>query len=330
LAATTKSHQYHRRNNKSRRYIVRLPNNYDRTKPHRLIFGVHWRDADYQAVDGGSAPYYGLRNLATGNYSTIFVAPDGLNKGWANSGGEDVLLFDAIIKALSDDLCINEKLIFSLGFSYGAAMSYSLACSRPKVFRAVAVLSGAQLSGCSGGTEPVVCSPCVFAEDGIQVTDKAGNRPFTRSMVFAIVFSVFKWANSSGTICSKGTAARAKTLRMWRETAGQRPRRSTRALLDFLSHMFPLMATIPLCQMILEVTVAQTAGPLERWTNSSSSSLKRVWGTGHAGIVAGYSRFCNWPQQTHTQNQRIRLPVFTSLFQRLGIMRSPCLQRQTW
>jgi poly(3-hydroxybutyrate) depolymerase len=142
-------------NNKSRRFIVRLPNNYDRTKPHRLIFGVHWRDADFQAVDGGSAPYYGLRNLATGNYSTIFVSPDGLNKGWANSGGEDVLFFDAIIKQLSDDLCINEKLIFSLGFSYGGAMSYSLACSRPKVFRAVAVLSGAQLSGCSGGTEPV-------------------------------------------------------------------------------------------------------------------------------------------------------------------------------
>ena len=141
-------------NGKSRRWILRLPSNYDRTKPHRLIFGVHWRDADYQAVDGGSAPYYGLRKLA--GDTAIFVAPDGLNKGWANSGGEDVTFFDNLVKTLSDDLCINEKLIFSLGFSYGAAMSYSLACSRPNVFRAVAVLSGAQLSGCSGGTEPVV------------------------------------------------------------------------------------------------------------------------------------------------------------------------------
>lgn len=141
-------------NGKNRRWILRLPNNYDRNKPHRLIFGVHWRDADYQAVDGGSAPYYGLRNLA--NNTAIFVAPDGLNKGWANSGGEDVTFFDNLVKTVSDDLCINEKLIFSLGFSYGAAMSYSLACSRPNVFRAVAVLSGAQLSGCSGGTEPVV------------------------------------------------------------------------------------------------------------------------------------------------------------------------------
>ena len=48
-------------NNKSRRWILRLPSGYDKSKPYRLIFGVHWRDADYQAVDGGSAPYYGLQ-----------------------------------------------------------------------------------------------------------------------------------------------------------------------------------------------------------------------------------------------------------------------------
>ena len=34
-------------------------------------------------------------------------------------------------------------------------MSYAIACARAKVFRAVAVYSGAQLSGCSGGTEPI-------------------------------------------------------------------------------------------------------------------------------------------------------------------------------
>ncbi|KAK0657034.1 hypothetical protein B0T16DRAFT_452532 [Cercophora newfieldiana] len=130
---------YPSRNNKSRRWILRLPTSYDKSKPHRLIFGVHWRDADMTGVDGDSAPYYSLRALANGNHTTtIFISPDGLNKGWANSGGEDVSFFDAIIKAVSDDLCINEKLIFSLGYSYGGAMSYSLACSRPKVFRAVA------------------------------------------------------------------------------------------------------------------------------------------------------------------------------------------------
>ncbi|KAK1757734.1 Alpha/Beta hydrolase protein [Echria macrotheca] len=140
-------------NGKSRQWIIRLPSNYDKSKPHRLIFGLHWRDADFKSVDTGSAPYYGLRALA--GDSTIFIAPNGLNKGWANSGGEDVTLIDTILQTVSEDLCIDQNLIFSVGFSYGAAMSYSLACSRPKVFRAVAVLSGALLSGCSGGTEPV-------------------------------------------------------------------------------------------------------------------------------------------------------------------------------
>jgi poly(3-hydroxybutyrate) depolymerase len=34
-------------------------------------------------------------------------------------------------------------------------MSYALACSRANVFRAVAVISGAQISGCSGGSQPI-------------------------------------------------------------------------------------------------------------------------------------------------------------------------------
>ena len=34
-------------------------------------------------------------------------------------------------------------------------MSYAIACARANVFRAVAVYSGAQLSGCSGGTQPI-------------------------------------------------------------------------------------------------------------------------------------------------------------------------------
>lgn len=44
---------------------------------------------------------------------------------------------------------------FALRFSYSAAMSYALACFRATVFRAVAVQSGGQLSGCSGGARPI-------------------------------------------------------------------------------------------------------------------------------------------------------------------------------
>jgi len=140
-------------NGKNRQWILRIPDNYNKTQPYRLIFGLHWLSGDMTSVDSGSAPYYGLKALAQN--SAIFVAPDGLDKGWANQGGEDITFIDTIRKQIEDDLCVNEKLRFSLGFSYGGAMSYSLACSRGKDFRAVGVLSGALLSGCEGGSDPV-------------------------------------------------------------------------------------------------------------------------------------------------------------------------------
>lgn len=152
-------------NGKQRRWILRIPDGYNNTQPYRLIFGLHWRDGDMNSVDGGSAPYYGLKNLAQN--TAIFVAPDGLNKGWANQGGEDITFIDTIRQQIENDLCVNEKLRFSLGFSYGGAMSYSLACSRGKDFRAIAVLSGALLSGCSGGNDPVAFYGQHGVSDGV-------------------------------------------------------------------------------------------------------------------------------------------------------------------
>ncbi|GIJ51434.1 hypothetical protein Val02_83200 [Virgisporangium aliadipatigenens] len=142
----------------NRTYILRIPDNYDRNHPYRLIFGFHWLNGTANDVDSGGSDgfvwsYYGLR--AQANNSAIFVAPQGFNNGWANSGGQDVTFVDDLIRLLEGDLCVETTQRFALGFSYGGGMSYSLACSRPNVFRAVAVFSGAQLSGCSGGTQPI-------------------------------------------------------------------------------------------------------------------------------------------------------------------------------
>lgn len=145
----------------NRSYILRVPANYDNNHPYRLIIGYHWlggtaNDVDSGGSDGYNWSYYGLRRLAdNANNSTIFVAPQGLNNGWANTNGQDITLTDNILAQLQSGLCVDTTQIFAAGFSYGGAMSYSLACSRPNVVRAVAVYSGATLSGCSGGTQPV-------------------------------------------------------------------------------------------------------------------------------------------------------------------------------
>jgi len=142
-------------NGKKREYILNIPKNYDKNKPYRLIFTLHWLLGNMNYVVKGqwAQPYYGLEKLA--NNSAIFVSPNGLNNGWANPGGSDVAFVDDMLKTVENDLCIDEKQRYSTGFSYGGGMSFSLACSRPKVFRAVAVLSGARLSGCAGGKDPV-------------------------------------------------------------------------------------------------------------------------------------------------------------------------------
>ncbi|WBB51235.1 cellulose binding domain-containing protein [Verrucosispora sp. WMMA2044] len=144
---------------KNRSYILRVPDNYNNNHPYRLVFGFHWLNgsatdvATGQTVQRDTWAYYGLLPLS--NNSTIFVAPQGLNSGWANSGGEDVTFVDDMLRQIEGDLCVETTQRFALGFSYGGAMSYALACARPNVFRAVAVYGGAQLSGCSGGSQPV-------------------------------------------------------------------------------------------------------------------------------------------------------------------------------
>ncbi|KOX28141.1 glycosyl hydrolase [Saccharothrix sp. NRRL B-16348] len=143
---------------KSRSFVLRVPDGYDNTRPYRLIFGFHWNGGTMNDVaSGGSSgaawAYYGQQEQS--NNSAILVAPQGLGNGWANSGGEDITFVDDMIRRIEADLCVDPKLRFAMGFSYGGGMSYSLACSRPAVFRGVVVYAGGQLSGCSGGTQPV-------------------------------------------------------------------------------------------------------------------------------------------------------------------------------
>ncbi len=142
----------------SRGFALRLPDNYDDSKPYWLIFGFHWNGGNSAQVDNGGTSgydwsYYGLQKASKNG--AIFVAPDGLGAGWANSGGRDLTFTDDMVKLVEDNYCVDTTHIISTGFSYGGGMSYEIACARAKVFRAVAIFEGAQLSGCDGGNDPI-------------------------------------------------------------------------------------------------------------------------------------------------------------------------------
>jgi poly(3-hydroxybutyrate) depolymerase len=157
---------------KSRSFILKIPDSYDNNRPHRLAFGFHWWGGTAEQVASGGADgyawaYYGMQSQA-GN-TTIFVAPQGIGNGWANSGGEDVTFTDDMVRLIQNDLCVDTTQLFSVGFSYGGAMSYALACARANVFRAVAAIAApGPISGCSGGTQPIAYMGIHGVSDGIQ------------------------------------------------------------------------------------------------------------------------------------------------------------------
>ncbi len=109
-------------------------------------------------VNGGitGGPYYGLERLANG--TAIFVSPQGLEdngqpRGWANPNGRDIKFIQAMLKHFNSTLCIDQKRIFSVGFSYGGMMSFAIGCAMGNVFRAIAPMSGALYSGCDKSSE---------------------------------------------------------------------------------------------------------------------------------------------------------------------------------
>jgi polyhydroxybutyrate depolymerase len=140
-----------------REYTLDVPENYDPNTAYKLIFGWHWRGGKSSDVVSGQiigGAYYGLKQRAEG--SAIFVAPNGIDNGWANTGGRDIAFLNAMLELFESKLCIDTTRIFSTGFSYGGMMSFTVGCDAPGVFRAIAPMSGALYSGCNrSGAKPV-------------------------------------------------------------------------------------------------------------------------------------------------------------------------------
>jgi polyhydroxybutyrate depolymerase len=84
--------------------------------------------------------YYGLQRLA--GDTAIFVSPEGISSGWANTGGRDVAFATAMLDWFKTNYCIDQDRIFSAGFSYGAIMSNTVGCYLGDQFRAIAPMSG--------------------------------------------------------------------------------------------------------------------------------------------------------------------------------------------
>ncbi len=163
-------------NGSQRRYILSVPTPYDNTKPYKFILTLHARDSNDKSEY--NEKYYDLQPLS--NNTVIFAAPNGvLNNapctgtgigetgcGWP-AGNNNMQLMDAVVKQVTDNFCVDMNRIYATGWSYGASMSYEIACERPLEqaatngwgVRAVAVYAAAQLSG---SCKPTATNPVAY------------------------------------------------------------------------------------------------------------------------------------------------------------------------
>jgi len=155
----------------SRNYILNVPADYDSDHPYRLILGFHGANGRASDVAGD---YFGLLPLSAG--STIFVAANADGGLW--SAATDVAYVDQILEQVTAALCIDTSRIMMEGFSQGAAMAWTIACSRPNVYRAMVGHSG------GGVASPTTCEPIAYL-GSLGLSDIGGNSQATQTDPFA-------------------------------------------------------------------------------------------------------------------------------------------------
>jgi poly(3-hydroxybutyrate) depolymerase len=135
-----------------RSYWLELPTDYDRNKAYPVIIGLHWRDGSATEVRTWNG-FFGLKPLYGNN--AIFIAPQGLDAGWANTGGRDIRFMRNLISQVQQGTCTDPQRVFATGFSFGGMMSTAIGCEMGDVVRAIAPLAGSVWSGCGNSTHRV-------------------------------------------------------------------------------------------------------------------------------------------------------------------------------
>jgi len=153
-----------------RDYWIEMPAAYDRNKAYPLIIGLHWRDGSAADVYGWSG-FFGLKNLYGDN--AIFVAPQGLDKGWANTGDRDIRFLRAMISEVQQGACTDTQRVFATGFSFGGMMSNAIGCQMGDVVRAIVPMAGSLWSGCASSSNKVAAM-FIHAKDDNVVPYTAG------------------------------------------------------------------------------------------------------------------------------------------------------------
>ncbi len=153
-----------------RSYWIEMPLNYDPNKAYPVIIGLHWRDGSAADIYGWSG-FLGLKGLYGGN--AIFLAPQGLDAGWANTSDRDIRFLRSMISQVQQGTCTDPLRVFATGFSFGGMMSNAIGCQMGDLVRAIVPIAGSLWSGCANSSYKVAAL-FIHAKDDNVVPYSAG------------------------------------------------------------------------------------------------------------------------------------------------------------
>lgn len=132
-------------NGMDRRYVLALPQSYDKSRPYPLVLAFHGAGLT-------GTQFRSFFNLVTPVAAdAIVVYPTGTGGQW--DVRRDLPFVDALIMQLQSSYCVDTQRIFATGHSNGAFFTNAIGCQRGDVLRAIAPMSGGQqqqASSCKG------------------------------------------------------------------------------------------------------------------------------------------------------------------------------------
>lgn len=164
---TGQSNKIHltRSNGAKRSFLLHFPANYDKNKPHGLIFSFHGRS-------GTPAGQESLSKLSESdkNKNMLVAYPEGIDKQWQGDPAaktDDISFTLDMIDSLQDQYCIDPERIYATGQSNGGGFSANILACDPTASSRIAAfagVSGAYYQGtsdanCNADTVNIKCNP---------------------------------------------------------------------------------------------------------------------------------------------------------------------------
>jgi polyhydroxybutyrate depolymerase len=130
----------------NRSYRIHIPTGYDASTPAELLFVWH----GYLENGAGVETVSQMTPLSDQN-GFLLVYPEGIGNSFnagkccgtaVSSNIDDVGFFDDMLAKIESEYCVDQKRVFSSGYSNGAMMSQRLACERANVVAAIGPVAG--------------------------------------------------------------------------------------------------------------------------------------------------------------------------------------------